>query len=124
MKIFNFFKKKPIGEKLNCGSINTETGEFSRGYMVDGKIVYKYESTDNVWGEPVYHSVVTRTWEQDVGSLFSTVMRKFSDKVALYKETNRYNDKNRYFFRYNHCKNYIDTDAFEKSNTIILVRCF
>lgn len=131
MNIFQKFTRW-LNEKMNpqreCnpkhiqfGSVNTETGEFFEGY-IDKSGDMKYRPTgraENVWSEPVYENIVTE-WRVS-RPLFGKETR-YEWQRPMYKSTNRYTGKSRYFYTNIDGENvYLIAEAYERDGSIVRI---
>jgi hypothetical protein len=120
-KIKNAFKKDVA---MNCGYVDTTTGEsFTTFKKANGTLVHKPSGKVNSWGNPVFHGVISfpvTTYHQTWFTAPRKVARR-TERRSLFKQTHVFNGRNRYFFDYDGVQQFIDTDAFEKMETIILL---
>lgn len=125
-KIFpekKFSIEKEVKEfESNFGSVDVN-GNLSEGYMVDGKMVFRPTGKRMpVWGEPVYHSVLTLSWQTRYSRLFGASYTIPNEKkVSLYKQTNKISGQNRYFYEMGRGREFIDANAYEKNNVIVFL---
>ena len=121
MKWFDWIFKKEKLQKLNCGCFNTETGEFKQGYKNEtGDVIYIPEGTQGLWSEPEYIGCATQ-W-QEWAYIWSDKYHRQEWKRPIYKETNNFSKKSRYFYiNADNIHRYMVPEAFEKDGTIILI---
>lgn len=128
--MIGFFKRKtkpvdaPTPDAMAlCGTIDMDTGECKEGYYDKyGELKYKRVASVPVWSEPVYYSILTNSWIQRHHRLFGeSYSTSHEEKVVLCKITNKYTERNKYFYVKDGIRRYVDTDALEKGNTIVYV---
>ena len=104
------------------GSVDVN-GNLSEGYIVDGKMLFRPTGKKMpVWGEPVYHTVLTLSWQTRYSRLFGDSYTIPNEKkVSLYKQTHKITGENRYFYEMDNRRNFIDANAFEKNNAVVFL---
>ena len=124
MKMVNYIKKL-FGPKyrdtkeISCGTLNTETGERTKGVIdKNGNLVYIPIDRIDVWFDKTFDSIITKNTQYH-NTFTGRSTRNTKTEYSAYSERNQYTSIKRYFIEINGRREYFDTDAWEKCHKVI-----